>query len=853
MARDPPSRDATRQEVARGLVRFGSVATVLLDRIKKSKARRFLGERSKTPGQNPLQSHGGRYTPPKRVRSAPEGALLSVRNLEQLFKPTSVAVIGADNEPGSPGHVVMQNLLAGKFLGPVMPVNPDLTEVLGHECYRDVDTLPLTPDLALICTDPDAVPGYVRDLGIRGVGAAVLLSRVFSRSDRREREIRRGRILAAARESGMRLLGPNCLGFINTGIGLNASLAHRDALPGRIAFVSQSDSLFSSVLDWAASGGIGFSYCISLGDRMDILFDNVLDFLDQDPGTRAILLYLETILSSRRFMSAARSAARSKPVLVIKSGSSAEGAEAAAMYSGALLGADDVYDAAFRRAGMLRVFEIDSLFDTVETLARTRLPKGDRLAVLTNGGSPAFLAVDALSKGGGHPAELEEETKDALEKLLGAPSAYWNPLVLSPTAQPQAYAEATSILLRDRSIDALLVMHVPTFASHSGAIAEAVTREAKKSKKVVLTSWLGQEDAAQARHLFAEAGIPSFLTPEKAVRGFLNLVQYRRNQELLMEMPPSLPEEFDPDVQAARRVAEQALAQGRQDLTEPEAKAMLAAYEIAAVETIETPADDPEQVVAAALELGLPVAVKVISQDIRGKSELGGVALDLETVEAVREAAAGVQERVLECRPGARIEGLVVQRMHLFADAHELSVEASVDPVFGPIIRFGQGGGLREIDPDREVGLPPLNMGLARDLISRTRVFKLLKGYGDHPPADLNALCLTLIKISQMIIDLPEIVELEINPLYADTRGVVALDAHIRLGAAEERGGGQLAIRPYPRELEETARLRDGRQVILRPIRPEDETAHWDFLHHLSSDDMRFRFFGNIGRCPGPR
>ncbi|MFV0423677.1 GNAT family N-acetyltransferase [Oleidesulfovibrio sp.] len=768
--------------------------------------------------------------------------------LEQMFKPTSVAVIGATDSPGEPGRIVMENLLKGSFLGPVIPVNETREPVMGMESYSEIDTLPITPDLAVICSDAERTPFYLAELGKRGTQAVVLLSHGFFRFDRDKREVQRTTLMDIAKAHGMRVLGPNCLGFINPSIGINASLAHREALPGKIAFVSQSDSLFTSVLDWATSKGIGFSHFISLGDRYDINFADMLDYLNNDPNTRAVLLYLETITAARQFMSAARALARNKPVLVMKSGKSEAAASAAAAHSGLPLGSDDVYDTAFRRAGMLRVFDIDSLFDTVETLARSTPLKGDRLAILTNGGGPGFLATDTLLAGGGKLADLSEDSCQVLDNELRGDWSYWNPLVIKSGADGDMYARTLKVLLKDKSLDAVLVMHVPSIYANSGSVAESVAAACKKTKKVVLTSWLGIDDAAEARETFRKAGLPSFFTPDNAVRAFLNLVQYRRNQEMLVEAPPSLPENFKPDVSKARLVINEALDEHRQVLTVAETTSILQAYGITIPETRTVP--DVHAAVRAAEEMGYPVALKVESPDIRRKTLAGGVALDLESDGDVLEAASAMMQRLRIQIPSARINGYTVQRMCRRANAHELLIETATDPVFGPIIRFGQGGPEADIVQDISTALPPLNMNLAGEAISRTRVSTRLHDASGKPLVDTEAIKLTLVKVSQLIIDIPEIFEMEINPLFVDEDGLVALDAHVRIAWSTATGAEQLAIRPYPREQEECARLVNGDIVDLRPIRPEDEPDHWEFLEHMSAQDRRFRFFGNVATLP---
>lgn len=773
---------------------------------------------------------------------------MSPVKLEQMFKPTSVAVIGATDEAGEPGNTILKNLLAGKFLGPVLPVNPDVATIMGMPSYSAIDTLPLTPDLAILCSSPESIPYYIEELGKRGTQHAIIMSRGYFRFNRDKLEVQKKALLSVAKKFRVRVLGPNCLGFINPSLGINASVAQRDALPGKVAFVTQSDSLFTTVLDWAASKSLGFSHFISLGDRYDIHFEDVLNYLNDDFSTRAILLYIETIENARHFMSAVRALARNKPVLVIKAGRSEAGAAAAAAHSGMLLGSDDVYDTAFRRAGMLRVFDIDTLFDTVETIALARPLKGERLGIITNGGGPGFLATDMLIEGGGSLADISDETCQKLDNELGNAWSYWNPLVMKSDADGEMYANAIRLLLQEPEIDALLIMHVPTAGVDSADIAEHVIKACKKTKKLILTSWLGIDDAEAARKRFTEAGYPSFFTPDKAVRAFLNLVQYRRNQEMLVEAPASLPDDFHPDAFMVRGIVVSALEEKRQMLTGQEAGTILSAYGIPIVET--RIADTPKEAAAAATAIGFPVALKVISPDIYRKSLAGGVALDLETEEDVLLAVNTIVARVRQHQPDARITGFSIQRMSRRARARELTIETGTDPIFGPIIRFGQGGSLASITLDKQTALPPLNMSLANELITRTKIYTLLKGNRDIPAANLDAIRSALVKISQLVIDIPEIFELEIDPLFADEDGVVALDANIRIAWSTSSGTDQLAIRPYPKELEECIQLKNGAKVDLRPIRPEDEPDHWDFLENMSPQDKRFRFFGNVATLP---
>ncbi|MHC1713791.1 MAG: GNAT family N-acetyltransferase [Solidesulfovibrio sp.] len=766
---------------------------------------------------------------------------MSVQSLDALFRPNSVAVIGASTDPKHVGAVIMRNLLGGKFLGPVMPVNPALDAISGVLCYKSVDTLPLTPDLGVICTDPQSVPEYLRDLGRRGVGAAVVLPPGYAKLPREEKRALQARMLEAAAPSGIRILGPSGLGLVVPGIGLNCSLASSEALPGRIAFISQSASLFTAVLDWARTKGIGFSHILSLGDRVDLKYADILDYMASDPNTRSILLYIESITDARSFMSASRAAARNKPVLVIKPGRKLW----TLFPPGPSEGRDEVYDEAFRRAGMLRVGEIDALFDAAQTLARSRPLRGDNLAILTNGGSVGVMAADALLDGGGSLAVYDEEANAALSSMLGPNWLRQGVVDMSFDAMPPNYAEALRALLRAPGVNAMLVIHVPFPGVSADDAAKAVAEVLAKTNRTVLACWMGYDPASgEALKILNEAGVPTYETPDQAVSAFVHLLRYRKNQELLMEMPASLPSEYAPDPDAARAVVERAFAEGRLVLTDPEAKEVLGYYGVQAVASQVT--EDIDDAVAAADALGYPVAVKISSPDIPQPFEVGGLVLDVAGPEAVREAAEAVRSRALAHKPEARIDGYVIQKMGRRAGAYEVTIKARVDPVFGPYVVFGQGGLAARVTRDKAVALTPLNMSLARDLVFRTRVSASLRGAAGQPGVDIDALCLTLNQVSQCIADLERISGIDLNPVLTHPDGVTVIGAGIKLTPEAEPDPHRLAIRPYPRELEECVTLKNGRHVLLRPIRPEDEPAHFEFFKHLSPEDLRFRFFGVV-------
>jgi acetyltransferase len=765
---------------------------------------------------------------------------MSVRNLEGFFAPRSIALIGATDRPHSVGATVLHNLLAGGFAGPVMPVNPHRRELAGVKVHPNVAALPTTPDLALVCTPAPTVPALVAELAARGTRAIVVITSGLGAKSADGQTTLKDAMLAAAGPALARVLGPNCVGLLVPAIGLNASFAHTDALPGHVAFVSQSGALVTAVLDWAKSRGIGFSKFVSIGDSADVDFGDLIDFLASDPKTHAILLYIESIRAARKFMSAARAAARNKPVIVVKAGRAAEGARAAASHTGALAGADDVYDAAIRRAGMLRVLTTEELFDAVETLARAKPVAGERLAIMTNGGGPGVMATDALVLGGGHLAPLSQATLARLDAALPPTWSHGNPVDIGGDAPIERYVESLRALDDEPACDAVLFLHSPTAIVPSAAIASAVAPVVQEARKPVFACWLGGDAVREARARFAQQVIPDYDTPEGAVRAFVHAVEYRRNQELLLESPPASTGAVAHDRASAREVVKGSLSARRTILSEADSKRVLGAYGVPVVETrIAATVDDA---VRFADELGYPVALKILSPQITHKSDVGGVALDLEDAGSVAAAAHAMRERVQRARPDATLTGFTVQPIVRRPDAHELIAGVTTDPLFGPIVLFGAGGKSVEVVADRAVGLPPLNAVLARDIVARTRIARLLAGYRDRPAADLAAIVDTLIAISSLVADIPEIVELDINPLLADAHGVVALDARIVIAPATSTGVERFAIKPYPDELEEIVQWR-GERLLLRPIRPEDGEQHRAFLAALTPEDIRHRVF----------
>ena len=763
---------------------------------------------------------------------------MSIRNLDQLFDPASVAVFGASQRAASVGGTVWTQLRAGGFKGPVYAVNPKYHELGGQPVFARAADLPTVPELAVICTPPAVVADLIAELGARGTRAAVVMTAGLDAAQKQA-------MLAAARPHLLRILGPNCIGLLAPHIGLNASFAHIDALPGELAFISQSGALVTAMLDWARARAIGFSRIVSLGEHADVDFGDVLDFLASDARTRAILMYVEAIELPRKFMSAARAAARNKPVIVVKAGRSQQGERAAASHTGALAGSDLVYDAAIARAGMLRVDTMQQLFLAAETLTRFGSNRSEELTILTNGGGAGVMAADAAAHAAIRLTELAPTTLNQLDRLLPATWSRGNPVDIIGDAPVQRYLQALQTLIEDPAAGAVLFIHAPTAIVSSAQIARALVPLAQQTPARLMACWLGEAAVAEARQIFQDAGIATYPTPEEAVRAFSMLVTYRRNQAQLMEAPAAVaanaPEVRVADTAAVRTLVQAVLAGGSDMLTEPQAKAVLDAYGIPVVAT-RSVGTQPSEAASAAQAIGFPVALKILSSDITHKSDSGGVALNLGSAAEVCDAAQTMLERIRRAHPAARIEGFTVQAMVRRSHAHELIVGTSIDRVFGPVILFGQGGTAVEVVADRAVALPPLNTTLARALVQRTRVSKLLDGFRDTPAADQAALYTVLVAVSQLLADVPEIAELDINPLILNHEGAMALDARIRVSARALGGARNFAIRPYPAHLCETIQWQ-GRTVTMRPIRPEDEAQHLAFLGRLDPEDIRMRVF----------
>ncbi|GAA0291868.1 bifunctional acetate--CoA ligase family protein/GNAT family N-acetyltransferase [Rhodovulum strictum] len=759
---------------------------------------------------------------------------MSILNLPGLFAPRSVAVIGASEKPLSLGNIAMRNLLAGRFEGPIMPVHPGWRSVTGVLAYPGIAELPLDPDLGVICTPGATVPALIDALGQRGARAAIVAA---SDADP-------AAMLAAARPHGLRILGGSSFGVVVPRAHLNASFAHLSARPGRVAFVSQSGALCAAVLDWAAPRDIGFSCVVSLGDSVGVGFSDVLDFLSNDDETKAILLHIDTMVAGREFMSAARAAARNKPVILTRGGRLRRaGGPIGPFLAEALAAPDETFDAAVSRAGALRVETVDELFGAVETLARSKQIRGERLAVLSNGGGAAKIAIDEImSTARGEATELAPDTLDRLARLMPPGWVPENPVDLGVTAPAGLYEAALEILFDAAEVDGVLVIHSPNPIVEAREVAARVIAVQRRMDGPLLACWLGGQTADPALRLFAEAGLPSFNSIGAAVHGFGHLVQYRRNQAMLLETPPAEPADMHQGRRTAHRLIAQGLARPGGTLGDPETRALIAAYGIPAVAS--TFAASVDEAAEAAERIGFPVALTVSSPDLPREWDVGGVALNLQTAEAVRSAAEGVLGRVARTAPEARIEGFAIQPMVLRPNARQLMMGIACDPLFGPVLVFGEGGRAVELVRDHIVTLPPLNMALARQMIARTRLSPRLDAHGLRPAANRDAIAEALVRLSAMLVDNPEIVACDINPLFCDETGVIAVDARIRVAPLQDSPARRFSILPYPAGLEEPATLHDGSRILLRPIRPEDEPAHADLIGRMSPEDLRYRFFG---------
>ena len=769
---------------------------------------------------------------------------MSIRQLNRLFQPRSVAVIGASSKSSSVGRTVLTNLADGTFPGAVYPVNPKYESLENRPCFRTVLDIRDPVDLAVICTPAETVPAIIDECGQAGVSVAIILSAGFREIGSTGIQLESHVRSQVAKYSGMHLVGPNCLGILSPFHGLNASFARRLPKPGRTAFLSQSGALCAAILDWAIDEGIGFSAIASLGNSLDIDLGDMIDYLATDPNTDSIVLYVESIRDARKFMSAARAFTRTRPIVAYKAGRFAASARAAASHTGAMVGEDSVYDAAFARAGIVRVNDMSELFSSAEVLARGKLPKGPQLAIVSNAGGPGIMATDALLSRNGTMASLSQATLESLNLALPPAWSHQNPIDILGDATPARYGIAVDTVLRDNGVDGLIVLLTPQAMTDSLESANAIIEASAHSTKPMLAVWMGSASVRQGIQRLNEAGIPTFETPEQAVAAFESLVQYGRRREVLYEIPNERAIEF------SRPSSDRdAIVHGKSGLlNEVDSKAVLAAYDIPVNETIL--ATDAGQAVEIAKKFKGPVAMKVMSPSISHKSDVGGVIINVNGDREVEVAFDKIMWLATNSRPGARLEGVSVQPMVVDPNAIELIVGIKRDPTFGAVLMLGSGGTMVELLADRVVELPPLNDRLARRMIESMKSWPLLNGFRNRPRAHIDKLIDTLIRLSYLVAERPEISELDINPLVVTPHSVVAVDARLvideRLPSPTDRPYPHLAIRPYPTELVRNVTLDDGRLVTLRPIRPEDEERWIQLLNSCSPATVHDRFGGLI-------
>jgi len=767
---------------------------------------------------------------------------MSIQKINKIFNPKIVAIFGASARIGSVGHALMDNIVGSGFDGIVYPINPKRTNVLGVKAYPRIEDIPDTVDLAIIATPAKSVPSIVESCGKAGVSGVLLISAGFAEAGEKGKELM-GQISETIRKYKMRLIGPNCLGFIKPSIKFNASFASKMALPGKIAFISQSGALCTAILDWSIKQNVGFSHFVSIGSMMDVSFNDLIDYFGSDPHTNSIVIYMESLTNARSFLSAARAFARNKPIIVLKAGKSSEGAQAAMSYTGSLAGNDFVFDAAFKRAGIIRVDTIEELFNIAQSLAMQPKPAGNRLAIVTNAGGPGVIATDTLIAKGGKLAELSQETIGELNKHLSPNWSKGNPVDVLGDAGPEQYAKALELCAKDKNVDGILVILTPQSMTNPTEVARKVAIVSKTSRKTVFASWMGADDIEEGQRLLETNNIPVYQAPENAVNSFMLMYDYSRNLEILHETPSQIPSQFQPRRAESLELINMVLEDNRTVMTEFEAKQLLANYEIPVIKN--GLATSEEEAIAMAEEIGYPLVMKIASPDILHKTDVGGVILNILNKKEAETAYNKIMSSATKKVPDADIRGVFVEQM--MKRKYELIIGCKKDPIFGPTIVFGMGGVAVEVFKDTTVGLPPLNMALAMRIIEDTKIYKLIKGYRGMPGADITSIQFLLYKFAYLIMDFPQISEIDINPFGVDERGGVILDAKVLLDEtvkdSEKNTNKHLVISPYPSEFTTEFTMKNGENVILRAIKPEDELMEKEMFSNFSERTQRFRFF----------
>jgi acetyltransferase len=769
---------------------------------------------------------------------------MAIKKLNSIFKPKRIALIGVSDNPNSVGGITLRNLVGGGFNGVVYPVNPKREAVFGIPCYPDVKSLPKTPDLAVIMTAAKFVPGIIRECGEAGINGIIIMSAGFKESGEEGKELENLVKAEKAKFPDMRVIGPNCLGILVPGLNMNVSFANGMPKKGHVAFISQSGALCTSVLDWAYDSNIGFSYFVSIGNSMDVNFGDLIDYFGQDPNTQSIVLYVESMANARTFMSAARAFSRKKPIIVYKSGRFPESAAAAASHTGAMASEDSIYDAVFRRAGLARVFDFGNIFEFTDLVGRRRIPKGNRLAIVTNAGGPGVMATDSLISMGGKLVELSEKTMQKLNEYLPPFWSHGNPIDVLGDATPERFAGATEIVLEDENVDAVLVLLTPQAMTAPTETAIAISQLATKTTKSIMAGWLGGASMREGIQIFNQAGISSFTAPEQAIRAFMTLSNYSENQAMLYETPKEVPVSFQYDRLELRKKYLKEVFPKAKILNEDDSKMLVNDYGINT--THPAPAATEDEAVAIAEQKGYPVVLKIYSPDITHKSDVGGVALNIKDEEMVRATFRNMIKTAAQKRPDARIDGVTVQKMVNTKDGVELIVGTKKDPTFGTVMLVGMGGVTAELFKDKRLEFPPLNEQLALQMLESLKIYPLLKGYRGDTPKNVDKLIEALIRMSYLAADYPEIAELDINPLVVTPTDVIALDARIvvdeEIMKKPVKEYSHLILRPYPESLIKTTILKDGTEIILRPIKPEDEPMWLELLASCSKESIYHRF-----------
>lgn len=765
--------------------------------------------------------------------------------MKRIFDPQTVAVIGASNREGTVGHALIKNLIGSGYKGIIYPINFKNKSIYGVRSYSKLADTRDEIDLAVIATPAASVPELVKECGEYGVGGVVIISAGFMEAGEAGKQLV-DEVLGYGKKYNMRIIGPNCLGFIKPSINLNVSFANKMALPGKIAFISQSGALCTAILDWSVEQNVGFSHFVSIGSMIDVGFHDLIDYFGNDPETSSIVIYMESLTNTRKFMSAARAFARTKPIIVLKAGKSTQGAKVALSHTGTLAGNEAAFEAAFKRAGIISVDTIEQLFNASQALAMQPRPTGNRLAIVTNAGGPGVLATDHLIKQGGALAELSDATCTKLSEVLPENWSHGNPIDVLGDADANRYKAAIEACLNGPNVDGILVILTPQAMTHSDKVAEAVVEAAKNTKKPILASWMGEKDVAAGRVILEQGNIPVYRGPENAVNTFMSMYKYSQNIQDLYQTPSSIPQQFKPAIKETRDMLHTIIKTGRYVLTEDEAKQVLKNYEIPITEN--EVAKSKKHALEIAERIGYPVVMKIASQDITHKTDAGGVLLNIKTEQQVKDAYQAILEGAKAASPDARIAGVLVEKM--VNKKYELIIGSKKDPIFGPVIVFGMGGIAVEVFKDLSIGIPPINMTLAKRMIEETKIYQLLKGYRGMDGVDIESIQFLLYKFSYMIMDMPEIKEIDINPFVVDKEGGIVLDAKIILDETvelkEKPSYDHLIISRYPKHLSYDWTLVGDEKVTVRPIKPEDEELERELFTNLSRQSQYFRFFGYV-------